>query len=641
MAEAPTPAGRGSLKAKTAREALRRAVMNASSDKAGVLELSSLAPADGQGAGREPEEAYLAELRRVADARCPQAGHPAGVGFDVIYINLEHRADRRSAMELSLERAGLRGARRFCACTGGDAPPWACTTHFDCTLNARFDRNSVAQGAVAMSAGERGCSMSHLLLWAQISALADDQPPVLVLEDDVELADDAGHSCAALIHAVQAALAPERRQLLLYLGADVAAWGSPDVSRVPRCGSGGGQLLLREARYVWCASSYVIWPAAARVLLRHLPVSGPADVHLSRLIWLRSVSALVVVPNLAKQSVCRTGEFGHGDIKASASAVGYTPCSEMGEQQGSDFEQVRRRAATSILSRWAGRERARLKRLETPTGQHPLRRPQLQGISGARVAAPLSQQCILTNPCAPGSLTWEESSFTEANWPGPDWQRAQKAATLRHVLQLPEGSGVIDCGAHIGDYGVPLALALQRCGRRDLTVYCIEPAADKCQFIRRMAWANGVEDSVRVISVGLSSQDGRFVSHEDSTGGSGASQWRPAARGSLFRRLDTMCAEGVIGEVGFMWLDCEFMEKQALLGGIKLLRRCRPTIVLEFTIPRRVNSLGVVTHSRAGTVRELRAEFEELRLRVDHFYAARFHDDWLIRFAPLGLSGYL
>lgn len=200
---------------------------------------------------------------------------------------------------------------------------------------------------------------------------------------------------------------------------------------------------------------------------------------------------------------------------------------------------------------------------------------------------------------------------------------------------------MIDCGAHIGDYGVPLALALQRCGRRDLTVYCIEPAADKCQFIRRMAWANGVEDSVRVISVGLSSQDGRFVCHEDSTGGSGASQWRPAARGSLFRRLDTMCAEGVIGEVGFMWLDCEFMEKQALLGGIKLLRRCRPTIVLEFTIPRRVNSLGVVTHSRAGTVRELRAEFEELRLRVDDFYAARFHDDWLIRFAPLGLSGYL
>ena len=43
------------------------------------------------------------------------------------------------------------------------------------------------------------------------------------------------------------------------------------------------------------------------MLLRHLPVSGPADVHLSRLIWLRSVSALVAVPHLAKQSVCRTG----------------------------------------------------------------------------------------------------------------------------------------------------------------------------------------------------------------------------------------------------------------------------------------------------------------------------------------------
>ena len=112
---------------------------------AGVLDLSTLSPADARGAGREPAEAHLAELRRMAAARCPPAAKLAGKGFDAVYINLEHRADRRSAMELSLERAGLQGSRRLQACTGADAPPWACATQWDCTLNARFDRNSVAR----------------------------------------------------------------------------------------------------------------------------------------------------------------------------------------------------------------------------------------------------------------------------------------------------------------------------------------------------------------------------------------------------------------------------------------------------------------------------------------------------------------
>ena len=41
------------------------------------------------------------------------------------------------------------------------------------------------------------------------------------------------------------------------------------------------QLKLREAEYLWQTSSYIIWPAAARKLLRHLPVDSPTDCYIS------------------------------------------------------------------------------------------------------------------------------------------------------------------------------------------------------------------------------------------------------------------------------------------------------------------------------------------------------------------------
>ena len=55
-------------------------------------------------------------------------------------------------------------------------------------------------------------------------------------------------------------------------------------------------------------------------------------------------------------------------------------------------------------------------------------------------------------------MLWYNNEFTTKNRPNPVYQSKQKHDSLKYVLK--NGLGVIDTGAHIGDYGLPLAKAL-------------------------------------------------------------------------------------------------------------------------------------------------------------------------------------
>ena len=48
-------------------------------------------------------------------------------------------------------------------------------------------------------------------------------------------------------------------------------------------------------------SSYVIWPAAARELLAHLPIDCPTDCYISKLVLEGRITAVVGTPCLAEQ----------------------------------------------------------------------------------------------------------------------------------------------------------------------------------------------------------------------------------------------------------------------------------------------------------------------------------------------------
>lgn len=65
---------------------------------------------------------------------------------------------------------------------------------------------------------------------------------------------------------------------------------------------GFGDRRVREAEWLWQTHAYLIWPAAATLLLSSLPVDAPVDVFLSRHVHTRAVTAMVVDPPLAWQA---------------------------------------------------------------------------------------------------------------------------------------------------------------------------------------------------------------------------------------------------------------------------------------------------------------------------------------------------
>ena len=64
-------------------------------------------------------------------------------------------------------------------------------------------------------------------------------------------------------------------------------------------------------RYVWQTSSYIIWPAAAKMLLSRLPIDCPTDCYISKLVLEGKITAVVACPHLAEQR----DPYAKGDIK--------------------------------------------------------------------------------------------------------------------------------------------------------------------------------------------------------------------------------------------------------------------------------------------------------------------------------------
>ena len=68
---------------------------------------------------------------------------------------------------------------------------------------------------------------------------------------------------------------------------------------------------LREAEYLWQTSSYILWPAAAKMLLSRLPIDCPTDCYISKLVLEGYVTAVVACPQIAEQR----DPYAKGDIK--------------------------------------------------------------------------------------------------------------------------------------------------------------------------------------------------------------------------------------------------------------------------------------------------------------------------------------
>jgi FkbM family methyltransferase len=151
------------------------------------------------------------------------------------------------------------------------------------------------------------------------------------------------------------------------------------------------------------------------------------------------------------------------------------------------------------------------------------------------------------------------------------------AAPAAAVSFAPKSGVVIDVGANLGEWSVPLAKAVGPDGR----VLCCEPNPAVAEALRTTLRINNLTQAA-VLSVALSAHDGEghLVVDPRDTGLSRVSSSRAGIPVSL-RRLDSIVVEHAIERLDFLKIDVEGCERQVFAGAIETLRRFRPAIVFE------------------------------------------------------------
>lgn len=137
---------------------------------------------------------------------------------------------------------------------------------------------------LSLSAGERGCALSHIRAWRRCLESSPDQP-LLVMEDDAVPSKD-------FTEVLKKAMTAMPRDVdVLYLGYSQAADWRRYVG--PN---------LAEAEYVWTTVAYMVWPEGARKLLSKLPVNQPVDNFMATLCADGDLKAYCTLPKIVYQA---------------------------------------------------------------------------------------------------------------------------------------------------------------------------------------------------------------------------------------------------------------------------------------------------------------------------------------------------
>ena len=165
------------------------------------------------------------------------------------------------------------------------------------------------------------------------------------------------------------------------------------------------------------------------------------------------------------------------------------------------------------------------------------------------------------------------------------------------IPYIQESSLVLDIGASLGFYTIPLALAASRSGGR---VVAVEPVAANCAVLRRNLELNGVADVVSVLPVALGTRRAEVVLHvetggtgnativsglaadevarHDEAGGTGTEQLADVYR---FDEID-LSPDDRDRPCSLVKLDVEGFEMEVLAGASSFLAANRPVIFAEF-----------------------------------------------------------
>ena len=189
-------------------------------------------------------------------------------------------------------------------------------------------------------------------------------------------------------------------------------------------------------------------------------------------------------------------------------------------------------------------------------------------------------------------ILWQDKNenFMKNNFPCTfDFDKEIKQDIIDHAIKLPKNSGIIDCGAHIGDGSIPIAHTLKNLNRDDITVYAIDPSKYKCDFINYIKEKNNLTNLV-VLNYGLSDKNEvykqisqSFNKHPHNTGGMiWSKDTKTYSDNNTFMKLDDLIKKNIIKpKIGIIHLDVEGMEVNALKGAKETIEKNKPYLSLE------------------------------------------------------------
>ena len=159
---------------------------------------------------------------------------------------------------------------------------------------------------------------------------------------------------------------------------------------------------------------------------------------------------------------------------------------------------------------------------------------------------------------------------------------AHQRGTLNLLLALVSpGDVVLDVGAHIGTFAVPLARRVGDAGH----VVCVEGVPETASLLRRNVRRNDMEARTTIVPAVVSDVREALSAHQ-AFGNTGAASFAASAWGEIgIQRSETLddllSAYPVLSRTEVVKLDVEGAELDALRGAETLIAQARPALLLE------------------------------------------------------------
>lgn len=134
---------------------------------------------------------------------------------------------------------------------------------------------------------------------------------------------------------------------------------------------------------------------------------------------------------------------------------------------------------------------------------------------------------------------------------------------------VSKGSVVVDIGAHIGTFAIPVAAITGK-------IIAFEPSPEAASFLSRNALQNNV--TIQLINKALGSEKGNGTLVVHNVSNAGANTLVPGGN------IPITTLDDEVEHADFIKIDVEGMELEVLRGGTRLIERVRPVVLFEVNL---------------------------------------------------------